>query len=507
MADETDDGLEEGSGAKASVGDIFGVSAGKKKKKKKPKSEIVTAEEIGRDDEVPFMDDDQDAPDAEATLDAEVLAVDEQLPRKSAASDAKPKKAKKPKSAAALDGVLRPSADAPPRSAVSDDYLSPADLGDYDAPKSKAVPMLIGVIVLLVLVIIGGGVVMTGQGDDLIALFKGELKEKRIAEARMIEDQHKADQLEKLERFGNLMISGNPQYALVKLNGQMQFGETSQGWREIRVGTSPGVQDLKIRQAHQVEFSAPGFEPTTIEVTEGRWQEAGGGAGYSYAISPSLLPVSVHAKQEFDARLGQDTDNEFYGTMTINTMPSGAKVMFNNQPLLDEKGEERVTPVTFDTYWVKDEKTGKLEEKRVRVDTTLDVGHKVQAFIEYESTCPESSTPIACGKVDNCCPEQCNVATDADCKWPKYVTSLTRPMWTCTWNTKDGQPPSDIPKGKTIQHFCDYSFGLDVDFNGLKTYIVAAEEERQRILKQIKDAQSDDAPEAAPGGETAAAAE
>ncbi len=481
MADEEEEGLDETSEAKSSVGDIFGVSSGKKKKKK-PKPEAAAPQ--ADDDAVPFA--------ASPAKDAEAAPVEAKQP-------------KKPKGSAALDGVLLPSS-TPAPSAASDDYLSPSDLGDYDAPKSKTVPMLIGIIAVLVLVILAGFVFATGRGGDLVALAKGEYREKKIAEARMAEEQHKEDQLAKLDRFGNMMISGNPQYALVKLNGAVQYGRTSQGWREVRVGTSAGIQDLKIRETHQVEFSAPGFEPTTIEVTEGKWQESSG--AYNYAVTPSLIPTSIHAKQEFDARLSEDVENEFFGKVTINSMPSGAKIVFNNKPLLNAKGEEMVTPATFDKYYDKDAETGKLEEKQVKVDTALDVGHKIQAFMEFESTCPESATPIACGAVDNCCPAECSVATDADCKWPAYVTSLTRPMWSCTWNTKDGQPPAEVPKGKSIQHFCDYSFTLDIDFNGLKTYIVAREAERQRILEQFKSAGGKVGEDGEPleeGAETAAA--
>jgi hypothetical protein len=227
MAAEEDDGLDEASDAKSSVGDIFGVSSGKKKKKK-PKSEIVSASEIGGDDSVPFPDkSDEDDDD-------EVEPVKAEPKRERPASDDAPTKvakpAKKSKAAtAALDGVLRPSSDDAPAASASDDYLSPSDLGDYDGPKSKAVPMLIGIIVVLVLVIVGGGVMMTGRGGDLVALAKGEYREKKIAEARMIEEKFEADQLANLERFGNMMISGNPQYALVKLTAPCSTGVPPRG--------------------------------------------------------------------------------------------------------------------------------------------------------------------------------------------------------------------------------------------------------------------------------------
>ena len=382
---------------------------------------------------------------------------------------------------------------------TGDDYLGPQDLGDYEPPKSKTVPLLIGVIVALVAVIGLGAVFALGLGDDLVALFKGELREKRIAEARMAEEAFEKEQLAKLDLFGNLMIQGNPRYALIKLDGQPQYGQTSAGWRELRVGTTPGIQDLKIKKPHTVEFSSPGFEPFSVEVTEGKWQDNGSG-GYSYAVTPTLLPSSIQAKQEFDARMGQDENNEFFGTVVINTIPSGAVVTFDNKPLLDEKGAEMRTPVKFDRYWVKDEETGKLEEVPVRVDTTFDVGHKITIAMESTSQCPEGGAP-ECGAADGCCGSLCSVADDPDCKMPRYVTSLMRPMWTCSW--KDGAPPTDIAKDKTIQHYCDYTYTLDLDLNGLKSYIVARAEERKRIMEQYKALEKPDAGTAVEGAETA----
>ena len=493
MADEKkEDGLEEASDAKASVGDIFGVSAGKKKKKKEKPAPAPEPESL-EDDSVPFPD--QPAKDVPGDDEPTHVAKAPEAPTPDA-----PRKAKSKKTAG-LEGVLIPGA-APERSS-DDDYLGPQDMGDYAPPKSKTVPILSAIIVLLLLVIGVGAVSFLGLGGDVVALFKGELREKRIAEARMEEEKFKADQLAKLDRFGNLMISGAPQYALIKLNGQVQYGQTSAGWRELRIGTTPGVQDLKVKQTHTVEFSSPGFDPFSVEVTEGKWQEVSGGGGYVYSVTPTLLPSSVHAKQEYDARMAQDSDNEYFGKISINTIPSGAKVIFDNNPLLDEKGQEMKTPVSFDKYYKKDEKTGKLEEVMVRVDTTFDVGHRIELEMEYPNSCPEGAAP-ECGKADGCCPAgaECSVALDADCKWPRYITSLMRPMWTCNW--KDGAPPAEIAKDKTIQHYCDYAFTLDLDFNGLKNYIVAREEERKRIMEQYKQA-APDAGHAAEAAETAQA--
>ncbi len=520
MADENEDGLSEKSDAKSSVGDIFGVSSGQKKKKKKkkkaaeePKPEAKAAPEPVADEpsepaevaaEASAPEEPEGVEPVPGDDEATTVAAKESVEKKKAAKkkaakaepvedaaveEAAPKKKKKSKTAA-VDGVLLPGD--PGLEMDASNYLGPEDLGDYDAPKSKTVPILIGIIVLLVAVIGVGALFATGQADDLGALFRGELREKRIAEARMDEERHMAEQLEKLEKFGNLMINGSPQYALIKLNGQKQFGQTSAGWRELRIGTTQGIQDVKVKQDHVVEFSSPGFEPFSVEITEGKWEEATG-AGYVYSVSPTLLPSSIQAKQEFDARMSEDEENEFYGKVSINTIPSGAKIIFNNKPLLNEKGEELKTPVSFDKYWVKDEESGKLEEQQVRVDTTFDVGHKIQLAMEYPNQCAEG-VAAECGKKDGCCSSECNPGTDPDCQWPEYVTSLMRPMWTCNW--VDGEPPADIAKDKTIQHYCDYSFTLDLDFSGLKNYIIAREEERKRVMEQFKAAQKEGAEQA-----------
>jgi hypothetical protein len=132
--------------------------------------------------------------------------------------------------------------------------------------------------------------------------------------------------------------------------------------------------------------------------------------------------------------------------------------------------------------------------------------------MDYPNSCappegepwPSPAKLPECGKTDQCCPAGCSVSDDTDCKWPAYVTSLTRPMWTCTWNTDDGAPPADMPKDKSIQQFCDYSYTLDLDFNGLKNYIIARAKERERIKEQFKKSQGPDAG-SAEGAETAQA--
>ena len=152
-----------------------------------------------------------------------------------------------------------------------------------------------------------------------------------------------------------------------------------------------------------------------------------------------------------DARLASDVDTDFFGTVTITTAPEGAKVFLNNQPLLDEKGHELTTPVTFDTAWVKSDK-GRLEKVPVRVDTTIDVGHKLQ--VQF--------------------PDKPDM--------PKYATQIQRQMWVC--NKKDESEIKRLARDHSPQLECNYTYKKAIDFNALAAYIKGREEERARVEKK-----------------------
>jgi hypothetical protein len=98
---------------------------------------------------------------------------------------------------------------------------------------------------------------------------------------------------------------------------------------------------------------------------------------------------------------------------------------------------------------VKSEKTGKLEEKPAYVDTALDIGHKIQ------------------------------ITNPADPEAPKYVTSLQRQMWTCTW--KPEKETRRLKESDSIQKRCNYAWNLNLDFPQLAAYIKEREEEKKRI--------------------------
>ncbi|MFU8805331.1 MAG: hypothetical protein ACNA8W_16080 [Bradymonadaceae bacterium] len=408
----------------AGLGGIFDVtnSGGKKKKKKKP--------------------------------------PEEDKPKKD-----KPKKAK----IAGVEGVFSPESkdDAPIDLAdVDPDFLGDGDLDGY-VPREKNPMIKVMALVIVLLVALVAGILWktTDTFDDLGLLLRGDFREAKLAAKTNLEEEHRRAQIEALETFGNLQITGNPWHALVTLNGEVQYGETSSGhWRELRVGSSTVFQNLKTKEDHQVSVSAPGFIPQTYQVTRGMWQRSPAGMDYQYTLTANLLPEDQKRYEEFNRRMDADLDNEFYGKVSIVTIPSGARVVFNNHILLDKDGNELTTPVTFDKYFVRNEENNRLEENQVRVDTPPDRGHKIE--IEF----PDNDD------------------------LPKYVTALQRRMWDCEW--KDEAAIKRLPSKASIQHQCNYKWNLELDINGLKRYIAAREAELERIEAQRKEAQADRAAQA-----------
>lgn len=433
--------------------DIFGVSSKKKKKKAEPVAEDSA-------DEADEAVEEAEAEEAPEVVEPKAAAPKAKAEPKPAPKKEEPKLAKtpeaKPKKSGGIDGIFSPGDDSDDvdlsssKKGKSQPHLDEDDLGDYE-PKKGANTTIIAVAVVVV-VILGAIVAVVGP-KNLKLVITGEYREHKMAEKKRIEEEFNRKQLEGLERYGMLTIDGNPLYANIKLNGEFPYAPTSSGaYRQLTL--QPGVsnfQDLKVKQKHLIEISAPGYEPKTIELTEGMWKgdRENPAATFSYNINANLTPTSLEAKQEFDARMGSDTENEFFGTITINSQPAGAKIIFNNEALVNEKGEELKTPVTFDKAWVKDEKTGKLKEAPVRVDTPMDLGHKIEVML----------------------PDQPDM--------PKFVMQLNRQLWECA-----KLPEADLkklPKEHPLTMECVYSYQKTFDFTGVKAYIQRLEEERKRV--------------------------
>lgn len=378
--------------------------------------------------------------------------------------DQSPEKKKK-NTSAGVDGIFMPGNNHDDEAHLygvgKDGYLGEDDLGDYEPkPRNGTTLVLVSIIAVLTLSLIAIVLSLTPYGKDILLVFKGEYREHKLAQKKRIEDEYKQKQLAGLERYGNLTIQGTPKWATIKLDGELQYGQISSGaWRDVQlVPGAANFANLKIKQKHTLEVSSPGFETKSFELTEGMWQgeKDNPRAISQYAYTATLTPLSMATKAEFDARMGSDLEHEFFGTVTINTSPMGAKITFNNTPLLNAKGDELKSPATFSSYWVKNEK-GKLEERKVKVDTTRDNGHKIQLELEGQAT------------------------------MPKYTTQLNRPMWTCTQKTEAEIKKLKLKEDASPQLTCNYTYTLSFDFNALKSYITRRDHERARMKKENEE--------------------
>lgn len=488
-ADEIVDNLSEEMGVKdkktkkkkspdmmAGLGGIFdvgGPAPSKKKKKSEPEPEEVAEEEEAveeeaeeevsePEEELVEAESEEEPEDIEESADDVVseVEVDEEpvkpTPEAKKKAEKKPepkKEAPKKKSSDGIDGVFNTGgADESFEFDVSDGFLDEDDLGDYE-PKGRnsTTAVLVGIIAMLVLAL---GVVvlsLTGYGETLMLVLKGDYREYKMAEKERLEKEHEAKVMAGLERFGNLSIQGTPKYATIKLNGEIQYGQTSSGqWRAVQL--IPGFANftnLKVKQKHVIEVSAPGFDTKTFELVEGTWPKGNSPlATVSHMVTATLTPTSIESKNEFDARMGSDVETEYFGVINIKTTPPGAKILFNNAPLLDKDGKELVTPVALESYYVANDK-GKLEEKKVNVDTVFDLGHKIVLSM----------------------PNQ-----------PTYATQVNRPMWTC--NKLDEKALKKLPKDHSPQAECNYVYDLNLDFGALQGYIKRREEEKKKVEEQ-----------------------
>ncbi len=348
--------------------------------------------------------------------------------------------------------------------AADDDLSDYLDLDDIDenAPKNPVNKLLVLVIIGLIVVVAGVLHTTTDVFDDLILLMQGNYQEEMARRVAEEERRHLEEQMAGMPRFGNLAISGRPHHSLIRLNGEVQYGETSDGyWREVRV-TSPAalIQDLSIDITHEIEVEAPGHEPRTFTITPDMWVPRG--ADYYHEISANLTAAGTDAFDEFTARMDGDPDDVYLGTVTFNTVPEGAQIVVNSRVALDEDGEELRTPITLETYFVYDEEEDELLERDFRVDMPPNRGNRIDLVI------PD----------------------DED--MPKYVMALNRSMWTCEF--KDEAERRRIPSRAPILQHCNYVYEVNVDFPALKTYIEEQQAERERIEQQRRDAMGGSAP-------------
>ncbi|RAL20764.1 hypothetical protein DL240_15725 [Lujinxingia litoralis] len=440
------------------IGGIFDVPGGSKKKKKKKKAADTPPPAAESTEEDAAVEEDAAAKDT--SVEEKPARDDSNVDEQPKPEAAQPAKKKKKKAAAAVEGVFSTSASDDDDIDLSSPYLDDEDLGDIAPPKNPMIKVLVGVVIVLLVGIVGLVHHFTGFGDNFVLLLQGNYQEEMLRRARQAEEEHLAAQLAAMPKFGTLTFAGGPVGATIKLNGQIQYGQVGgeEGpWRALELGPTTAIQNLSVRDDHHIEVSAPGHQPTSIKLTEGMWQDSGNG-DYRYHYTATLSPADAKYGQEFAQRMEMDAENDFYGTATINTIPSGARLLINRNIALDKDGNELRTPVTFDTYYIRDEESGELKEYQVRVDTPPDRGDRL------ELTFPDND------------------------ELPNFLTSINRRSWTCNW--KDEAETKRLPEDASIQLHCDYTWTLEKDFNAINTYIAEREAEFERIQAQQKAAQA-----------------
>ena len=354
---------------------------------------------------------------------------------------------------------------------LDDAYLGEDDLGDYDGDDglSQTVMMVGGGGLLVLGLVIAGLFLFTNQGERLVHLFKGDLKEYEMAQSKNQHDklvEKQRELVKKAPKVGKLSLTGTPKYAEIRIDGKRPYAQTkeSKEWRAVQLTPKTQLRVWNIQTSHKVTVSAPGFKKKEWELSEGMWKAIGSSVPdlddaalkYQKRLRVSLSPKGEtmdeqKARQtEFQKRMETNPDDSHYGKVTLKSKPSGAKIIFDGKPLLDEEGEELKTPVSFEKAYYKNEETGEVDEKKVKVDMPPDRGHKIQMRLPEEKG-----------------------------EYPKIVSNLERQMWTCNW--KDGEKP-DEPGPKK----CNYTFNMNVDFEAVKSYIEGQKKNKKETKKAWK---------------------
>ncbi|MGM0555743.1 MAG: hypothetical protein ACQEVA_05105 [Myxococcota bacterium] len=495
MGVEDDEVPEEEDSSVGDLGGIFDVPSSRKRKKKKKKSKkekLKAALEKEKEKEGATAGDEPS--DADETVEKEVAADSE-----SAGGAPEKKKKKKSSDDGTVGGVFNPKAKEDDvdlmAGGVDDAYLDDDDLGDYGGGGASTSSIVMGGVIALLLAVIGVLVFQfTDVGKRMYWLMTGQLESRELKEAEAEAERKRKEHLEGLTKYGSLNITGSPQYSLLKLDGEVQYGQTSTGeWKELRLTPQTVFKGLKAGEKHEIVVDAPGHKRKSYDLTEGMWEgKPEQPTSYRKTLNVTLIPESGEKQIEFQQRLESDVENDYFGTLEINTIPSGAYVILDNRLMRNKDGSPMTTPVSTDKYWAaeklvgsdeedkaeekepaKGQKAGQqsgeqparedlvpkmlareqsdmtLEEKEIRVDTPRDRGHKLQVRVP-----------------------------DDKGDYPHYITNVERQMWECHW--KDGEAPDKQPYTEA----CDYEYTLELDFNSLKSYIERREEEKKKIMEK-----------------------
>ena len=335
------------------------------------------------------------------------------------------------------------------------------------------VKLLVGVIVVLILAMVGGGLFVTGKFGDVLAVVDGTYRDKKDAEKRRIEEDHRKAMLEALKKYGTLNVLGAPDKAVVRVQFDgdaaprivyAPFSENSP-FTELRLPTT--FQNLEVDKPISVLVAAPGYRSNQLTVKEENWQEVGL-RDYTYSTT-MYLEAQSGMQDELTDRL-EPHEEDFHGAIVIESNPPGAFIKLNGIQLFKD-GQPLRTPATITEYPItgqvhvdaltaearvkqqlcdkgatticeeaqglvtqaKDlqtklaERKKKPDVKQIKVNTPPDIGDKVELFFN-------------------------------DTAMPRYVTSVWRRLWTCT--PKSDRDIAKLPKEAKPVLKCDYTYRI-----------------------------------------------
>ena len=212
----------------------------------------------------------------------------------------------------------------------------------------------------------------TDVGKRMYWLMTGQLESRELKEAEAEAERKRKKHLESLTKYGSLNITGSPQYSLLKLDGEIQYGQTSTGeWKELRLTPQTVFKGLKAGEKHEIVVEAPGHKRKTYDLTEGMWDgNPEQPTSYRKTLNVTLIPESGEKQIEFQQRLESDIDNDYFGTLEINTIPSGAYVILDNRLMRNKDGSPMTTPVSTEKYWAAEKLVGSDDEGKGRRKST-----------------------------------------------------------------------------------------------------------------------------------------
>ena len=448
--------------AMAAMGGIFDVpSSGSKKKKKKPEPKAAPKEEAS-------------SPAMKASSAKESSG---------GAGAEEPRKKKKKAGVDAIDNLFELGGGSGP-DPVDTDPLDALD-EDRDLEKfekragGKSNTMMYAIIGFLVLALGATVIFMGGYGDDIISVFDGTYRDKKDAEKRRIEEEFRKAELEKLEKYGNLNITGT-QHALfrIKLPGDSapkplygRIGESNL-YRPLRLPVI--VQNLKIKQPISITIEAPNYQSQPLTLTKDIWQESAL-FEYQYQTNIHLQPASAWHQQELNDRMlpFEDEENIPKGVIKVESTPPGAKIMINKRLVVDKEGNPVLTPATIaevPAREAKEDDKKKPEPQPLDINTPPDVGYRIDVFFDNNAE-------------------------------PMFVDVVQRSMWTC--ELKDEKEISRLAKDARPALKCDYTAKVEANFNELKAEIQRQKAVEEEMKKQAEERLKidEDAKKKAEGGE------